>query len=128
MNLIEITKTINSTIDSLDCGSESLEDLISTSPEMMDEVQNMETNPFDEIERGTQKLNELNNRLTKENNEIKEQADKMGSHIDSLEAVMYDLEDLYNSGVDVSSIISNLGTAIDEIEKHRLEIINLTNK
>lgn len=128
MNLIEITKTINNVIDSLDCGSESLEDLISTSPEMMDELRNSEVNGFDEIERGTQKLNELNNRLTKENNEIKEQADKMGSHIDSLEAVMYDLEDLYNSGVDVSSIISNLGTAIDEIEKHRLEIINLTNK
>ncbi len=63
MNLIEITKTINSAIDSLDCGSESLEDLISTSPEMMDEVQNMETNPFDEIERGTQKLNELQSKI-----------------------------------------------------------------
>ncbi len=126
MDLNQITRTINTVIDHLDCGSSTLEDVISTSPEMIDEVQNMETNPFDEIERGTQKLSELNNRLTKENNEIKEQADKMGSHIDSLEAVMYDLEDLYNSGVDVSSILSNLGTAIDEIEKHRLQIINLT--
>lgn len=126
MDLNQITRTINTVIDHLDCGSEAIEDLISTSPEMMDEIRNSEVNGFDEIERGTQKLNELNNRLTKENNEIKEQADKMGSHIDSLEAVMYDLEDLYNSGVDVSSILSNLGTAIDEIEKHRLQIINLT--
>ena len=47
----------------MDCGSESLEDLISTSPEMVDEVQNMETNPFDEIERGTQKLNELQSKI-----------------------------------------------------------------
>lgn len=126
MQLNDLTTKISSAIDDLDSGSNALEDLIGTSPEMVDYIRNSEINPFDEIERGTQKLNELNNRLTKENNEIKEQADKMGSHIDSLEAVMYDLEDLYNSGVDVSSILSNLGTAIDEIEKHRLQIINLT--
>lgn len=63
MQLNDLTTKISSAIDDLDSGSNALEDLIGTSPEMMDEVQNMETNPFDEIERGTQKLNELQSKL-----------------------------------------------------------------
>lgn len=131
MNLIEITKTINNVIDSLDCGSESLEDLISTSPEMMDEVQNMETNPFDEIERGTQKLNELNSQIIKESedslivsqDELQLAHNEINEGVDTMDTVIKALEEL-NSYIDedITNIIDTAKLALEKTEVGRMSI------
>lgn len=131
MNLIEITNKINSVIDSLDCGSNALEDLISTSPEMIDEVQNMETNPFDEIERGTQKLNELNNQIIKESedslivsqDELQMAHNEINEGVDTMDTLIKALEEL-NSYIDedITNIIDTAKFALTKTEVGRMSI------
>lgn len=131
MNLIEITKTINNVIDSLDCGSSSLEDVISTSPEMMDEINNSEINGFDEIERGTQKLSELNSQIVKESedslivsqnklqmvhNEIQEGVDTINTVIEALEELNCYIDE------DITNIIDTAKLALERTEFGRISI------
>lgn len=122
MDLIEITRTINTVIDHLDCGSESLENIISTSPEMMDEVRNSEVNGFDEIERGTQKLNELQSKI----NEITHK--KMYFDVENKELIG---EDILFADYEVSETYNRGGSFEDYIDvltkKHLLYEVESMN-
>lgn len=130
-NLIEITKTINSAIDNLDCGSESLEDLISTSPEMMDELRNSKINGFDEIELGTQKLNELNSQIIKESedslivsqDELQMAHNEINEGVDTMDTLIKALEEL-NSYIDedITNIIDTAKFALTKTEVGRMSI------
>ena len=107
------------------------EDLISTSPEMMDEVQNMETNPFDEIERGTQKLNELNSQIIKESedslivsqDELQLAHNEINEGVDTMDTVIKALEEL-NSYIDedITNIIDTAKLALEKTEVGRMSI------
>ena len=136
MQLNDLTTKISSAIDDLDSGSNALEDLIGTSPEMVDYIRNSEINPFDEIERGTQKLNELNSQIMNETedslvvsqDELQMAHNEINEGVDTLDAVIKALEEL-NGYIDedITNIIDTAKLALEKTEVGRMSIQKMLN-